>query len=92
MDIIITYDIKRSHTEIKTELKSLGYKDTITGVSLANRTPAEQQLPNTTLIKYGAVGTESCMNQVINMIAKHNGGLDRIFCVQLAASFDWTGQ
>jgi hypothetical protein len=92
MDIIITYDIKRSHTEIKAELKSLGYKDTITGVSLANNTPVEQQLPNTTLIRYGATGTESCMNQVINVITKHDGGLDRIFCAQLAVSFDWTGR
>jgi hypothetical protein len=92
MDIIITYDIKRNHTEIKNELKSLGYKDTITGVSLINNTPVEQQLPNTTLIKYGTAGTKVCLDQVVGVISKHSGGLDRIFCAQLAANFSWNGQ
>ncbi|MET3981772.1 hypothetical protein ABIB62_004389 [Mucilaginibacter sp. UYP25] len=92
MDIIITYDIKRNHTEIKTELKSLGYTDTITGVSRGTTTAAVQQLPNTTLLKYNAVGTESIMDQVVGIINKHNGGLDRIFCAQLAVDFSWSGQ
>jgi len=92
MDTIITYDIKRNHTEIKTELKSLGYQDTITGVSRGTAIAVVQQLPNTTLLKYNAVGTESVMDQVVSVINKHNGGLDRIFCAQLAVGFSWSGQ
>ena len=92
MDVIITYDIKRNHTDIKNELQSLGYKATISGVSRSTNNPATQQLPNTTLLKYGGVDTYSVMDQVINVINKYNGGLDRIFCAQLAAGFHWSGQ
>jgi hypothetical protein len=92
MDTIITYDIKRNHTEIKTDLKSLGYKDTIIGVSRGTNTAVTQQLPNTTLLKYGAPDTHSVMDQVVSVINKHNGGLDRIFCAQLAVGFNWSGQ
>lgn len=92
MDTIITYDIKRNHTEIKTELKSLGYQDTIAGVSRGTNTPVVQHLPNTTLLKYGAADTHSVMDQVVSVINKHNGGLDRILCAQLAVGFRWSGQ
>jgi hypothetical protein len=92
MDIIITYDIKRAHTEIKTELKSLGYRDTIAGTIRGTNTPVTQQLPNTTLLKYGAVDTQTVLTQVVAVISKHNGGLDRIFCAQLATGFSWSGQ
>jgi hypothetical protein len=92
MDIIITYDIKRNHTEIKDELKSMGYIDTITGVSRGTNNPAVQQLPNTTLLKYNAAGTQTVMDHVVSVINKHNGGLDRIFCAQLATGFSWSGQ
>jgi hypothetical protein len=92
MDIIITYDIKRNHTEIKTELKSLGYEDTIAGVIRNTNTAVIQLLPNTTLLKYGATDTHSVMGQVVSVINKHNGGLDRIFCAQLAVGFSWSGQ
>jgi hypothetical protein len=92
MDIIITYDIKRNHTEIKTELKTLGYQDTISGVSRGTTTQAVQQLPNTTLIKYNAVSTDAVLDQVVAVINKNNGGLDRIFCAQLASGFSWCGQ
>ena len=92
MDIIVTYDIKRNHTEIKNELKTLGYKDTIAGVSRANNSPVIQLLPNTTLLKYGATSTQAALDQVTAVITKHNGGLDRIFCAQLATGFDWSGQ
>lgn len=50
MDVIVTYDIKRSHTEIKDELKQLGYQEKIKGISLSDNTPVEQKLPNTTLL------------------------------------------
>jgi hypothetical protein len=92
MDVIVTYDIKRNHTEIKTEFKSLGYKDTIVGVSRGTSTQVTQQLPNTTLLKYDAVSTYAIMEQVISVINKHDGGLDRIFCAQLAQGFDWNGK
>jgi hypothetical protein len=92
MDTIITYDIKRNHTEIKTELKSLGYHDSIVGVSRNTSIGVTQQLPNTTLLKYGATDTYSVMDQVVSVINKHNGGLDRIFCAQLAVGFSWSGQ
>jgi hypothetical protein len=92
MEVIITYDIKRNHTEIKTELKLLGYKDTIAGVNPTNNTPLVKQLPNTTLIKYGAAGTKTCFDQVVGVINKHNGGLDCLFCAELATGFDWNGR
>jgi len=92
MDIIVTYDIKRNHTEIKTELISLGYAETIAGTTRGTSSPAIQQLPNTTLLKYGVVSTYAVLDQVISVINKHNGGLDRIFCAQLAAGFNWSGQ
>jgi len=92
MDIIVTYDIKRNHTEIKAELIALGYFESITGVSRGTSTPATQQLPNTTLLKYSAVSTDAVLDQVASVITKHNGGLDRIFCAQLAAGFNWSGQ
>ncbi|EHQ25897.1 hypothetical protein [Mucilaginibacter paludis] len=92
MDVIITYDIKRNHTEIKTELKRLDYKDTITGVGINDNKPAVQELPNTTLIKYGAASTKTCLDQVIGVINKHNGEPDRVFCAQLATGFNWNGQ
>lgn len=50
MDVIVTYNIKRSHTEIKDELKQLGYQEKIKGISLSDNTPVEQKLPNTTLL------------------------------------------
>jgi len=92
MDIIISYDIKRNHTEIKNELKQLGYHDTIAGVNRSTNAPVDQALPNTTLIKYGASSTGVILAQVLGVINKHNGGLDRIFCAQLAPNFDWNGQ
>jgi len=92
MDVIITYDIKRNHTEIKKELESLGYKNTIAGFSRGTNNPVTQQLPNTTLLKYGAVSAESVLDQVTAVINKHDGGIDRIFCAQLAVSFDWSGR
>ena len=92
MDIIITYDIKRNHTEIKDELKLMGYMDTITGVARGTNNPAVQQLPNTTLLKYNAAGIQTVMDQVLSVINKHNGGLDRVFCAQLATGFSWSGQ
>ncbi|MGF7028259.1 hypothetical protein [Sphingobacterium multivorum] len=92
MNIIITYDIKRNHTEIKDELKRLGYKDTISGVSLNDRTPVDQKLPNTTLIKYNASNTLDVMNFVVGVINEHNGGLDNIFCAELAVDFNWNGR
>lgn len=92
MDIIVTYDIKRNHTEIKEELTSLGYFESIAGVSRTTGTPLTQQLPNTTLLKYGALNTETVLDQVVGVIIRHNGGLDRIFCAQLAVNFNWNGQ
>jgi hypothetical protein len=92
MDIIVTYDIKRSHTEIKKELKDLGYHDTINGVTIADRKPITQALPNTTFLKYNALSAQVVMAQVVAVIDKHNGGLDRIFCAQLATNFDWSAQ
>ncbi len=92
MDIIVTYDIKRNHTDIKDELKALGYHETIDGVALADSKPVKQVLPNTTLLKYNASSTLVVMNQVVAVITKHNGGLDRIFCAQLAEKFSWNGQ
>ncbi len=55
-------------------------------------TPVVQQLPNTTLLKYGAADTYTVMDQVVSVINKHNGGLDRIFCAQLAVGFHWSAQ
>ncbi|GEM62909.1 hypothetical protein SF1_08910 [Sphingobacterium faecium NBRC 15299] len=93
MNVIITYDIKRNHTEIKDELKRLGYVDTIKGISLSdNKTPVDQKLPNTTLIKYGVTSTLEVMNFVIGVIKEHNGGLDNIFCAELAVTFSWNGR
>ncbi|WP_286849571.1 MULTISPECIES: hypothetical protein [Sphingobacterium] len=92
MNVIITYDIKRNHTEIKDELKRLGYKDTIRGVSLDDGTPVDQKLPNTTLIKYNASNTLDVMHSVVGVINGHNGGLDNVFCAELAANFTWNGK
>jgi hypothetical protein len=92
MDIIIKYAIKRNHTEIKTELESLGFKYTNIGVSRGTNTVATQQLPNTTLLKYGAADTYSVIDQVISVTNKHSDGLDHIFCAQLAVEFHWSGQ
>lgn len=92
MDVIITYDIKRNHTEIKTELKSLGFKDTINGFIRNTDKPVVNQLPNTTLLKYNAVNTASVSDQVVAVISKHNGGFDGIFCAELVAGINWSGQ
>jgi hypothetical protein len=92
MEVIVTYDIKRNHTEIKTELKSLGYQDTITGYTCGASNQVVQQLPNTTLLKYGAVSTVSVFDQVVDVIDKNNGDLDNIFCAQLADGFSWSGR
>ncbi|AYL94244.1 hypothetical protein [Mucilaginibacter celer] len=92
MEVIVTYDIKRNHTEIKKELLSLGYVETITGVSRGTNTSVIQQLPNTTLLKYHAVSTNAVLDQVVGVISKHNGGLERIFCAQLADPLTWSGQ
>lgn len=89
MDVLITYDIKRNHTEIKDELKGVGYKDVIRGVRLSDNTQIDKKLPNTTLIKYGALSTQACQEQVKSIIGKNNGGLDCVFCVELAKGFDW---
>lgn len=89
MNVIVTYDIKRNHTEIKDELKALGYVDMVKGVNLANNTPVDQKLPNTTLIRFNAIGTKACVDQVISVVRKHNGGLDLAFAAELAEGFDW---
>ena len=92
MDVIVTYDIKRNHTEIKAELKSIGYKDTIDGMLEGTNTTVTQQLPNTTLLKYGASSTKTVLEQVVTVINKHNGDPDQIFCAQLATGFSWSGR
>lgn len=91
MQVIVSYDVKRDHTEIKDELRSLGYRDTTAGVFVGTQTPTKLQLPNTTLIKDSASGTDVIYNQVVSVINKHNGGLDRVFCAQLADDFHWNG-
>lgn len=91
MDTIITYDIKRNHTEIKDALKRLGYKDTINGKNQATNQPVVQNLPNTTLLRYGKSPSE-CNEEVTAVINANNGGLDTIFCAQLAPDFSWSGR
>ena len=92
MDIIVSYDIIRNHTDIKNELKELGYKTSIPGVRLSDNSSTIQQLPNTTLIKYGANSTKACCDQVASVIQKHGGGLQCLFCAELAQNFSWNGQ
>ena len=45
MEIIITYDISDKHTEFKNEMKLLGYKDKVRGITNCEWI----YLPNTTL-------------------------------------------
>jgi len=92
MNVIVTYDIKRNHTEIKDELKSIGYVDMVRGVNLADNTPVDQKLPNTTLIRFSAIGTRACVEQVISIINKHNGGNDLVFAAELSEKFDWNSK
>lgn len=55
METIITYDISDKHTEFKTEMKKLGYKDKIKGIKNCEWI----FLPNTTLFHPAKELTES---------------------------------
>ncbi|MDT3402259.1 hypothetical protein [Mucilaginibacter terrae] len=92
MDTIVTFDIKRNHSEIKAGLIKLGYKDAVDGSEKCTSEPTTIKLPDTTLLKYGAISTDAVMDHVVSVIEKHDGGLDGIFCTKLTDPIKRSGQ